>query len=73
MVMQMNDCYRQKHVTKKKFYEILKICIIMIIIKHLKMNQIAALRLVGWILWHINLCRLINTKSHLHIYTSPLA
>ena len=25
-------------------------------------------KLVGWVLWHINLCRLFNTKSPLFIY-----
>ena len=23
---------------------------------------------LGWVLWHINLCRLFNTKSSLYIY-----
>ena len=26
-------------------------------------------RVVGWVLWHINLCRLFNTKFCLYVYT----
>ena len=28
--------------------------------------------LVGWVLWHINLCRLFNAKFCLHVYTFNL-
>ena len=33
-------------------------------------NEVIGLigRLFGWVLWHINLCRLFNAKSSLYIY-----
>ena len=38
-------------------------------LKNVRTHNIQTIWLVGWVQWHINLCRLFNAKACLHIYT----